>query len=77
MKMTMENSDDLAIETLLAVRAELAPDLDTELLKRCFAIQKRQQFASDRTQSAQAMDRLIEECVNSMTSLNEGGEFKK
>ena len=35
--MKMENSDDLAIETLLAVSAELVPDLEIDLLKRCIS----------------------------------------
>jgi|JI8StandDraft_2_1071088.scaffolds.fasta_scaffold699396_2 hypothetical protein len=75
--MTMENSDDLAIETLLAVSAELAPDLEIELLKRCYAIQKAHQFALDRTQSTQAMDRLIEDRVNRIMSSGDGSEVKK
>ena len=73
--MTMENSDDLAIETLLAVSAEFVPDLEIELLKRCYAIQKTYQFSQDRTQSAQAMDRLIEERVNVIMSSGEGSEI--
>ena len=60
----MENDDDLALETLLAIRAEIAPDLDEELLRRCYDIQKRHQFARDRSHSTQGMDRLIEERVN-------------
>ena len=73
----MENSDDLAIETLLAVSAQLAPDLEIDLLRRCYAIQKAHQFTPDRAQSAQAMDRLIEERVNVLMSSGEGREDPK
>ena len=75
--MKMENSDDLAIETLLAVSAQLAPDLEIDLLKRCYAIQKTHQFSLDRSQSAQAMDRLIEERVNALISADDRGEGAK
>ena len=70
----MENSDDLALETLLAVRREIAPDLDEDLLRRCYEIQKKHQFARERSHSAQAMDRLIEDRVNALvaTSGEEG-----
>ena len=75
--MKMENSDDLAIKTLLAVSAELVPDLEIDLLKRCYAIQKAHQFALDRSQSANAMDRLIEERVNTLISTDDRREGAK
>ena len=70
----MENSDDLALETLLAVRLEIAPDLDEDLLRRCYEIQRKHQFARERSHSAQAMERLIEDRVNALvaTSGEEG-----
>lgn len=66
----MENSDDLALETLLAIRAEIAPDLDEGLLLRCYEIQKKHQFYLDRSHSAQAMDRVIEDHVNTLEASN-------
>lgn len=59
----MSDKEDLALQTLLAVRAEIAPDVDEDLLKHCYAIQKRHQFNSDRTQSSVAMERLIDDDV--------------
>lgn len=59
----MSDQEDLALQTLLAVRAEVAPDLDEGLLKNCYVIQKRHQFNSDRTQSSVAMERLIDDDV--------------
>lgn len=61
-----QNSEDPAIETLITVRAEIAPDLDDQLILSCYAIQKKHQFDPDRSQSVQAMDRLIEEYVDAV-----------
>lgn len=60
----MSDSDDLALQTLLAVRAEVAPNVDEVLLRACYAVQRRHQFNSDRTQSSVAMERLIDEAVD-------------
>lgn len=60
----MTDSDDLALQTLLAVRAEIAPNVDEGLLRACYAIQRRHQFNSDRNQSSVAMERLIDEAVD-------------
>jgi hypothetical protein len=45
---------------LLAARSEVAPDLDEELLRRCYAIQQKYQFSDDRSLSATAIERLID-----------------
>lgn len=60
----MSESDDLALQTLLAVRTEVAPNVDEALLRACYAVQRRHQFNSDRTQSSVAMERLIDEAVD-------------
>ena len=59
----MSEVSDLALETLMEVRAEVAPDLDEDLLRACYAIQRRHQFSEDRTQPAAAMERLIDEAM--------------
>ena len=59
----MSDDNELGLETLLAVKAELGVDLDDDLLEACFEIQKKYQFNHDRTLSTQAMDRLIEDRV--------------
>ena len=59
-KMTMYIEDDLALQTLLSVAADTAPNLDSTLVRQCYAIQKKHQFSEDRTQSATAMERLID-----------------
>ena len=59
----MSDDNELGLETLLAVKAELGADLDDELLEACFEIQKKYQFNHDRALSTQAMDRLIDDRV--------------
>jgi hypothetical protein len=55
---------DLVLETLLAVQSEIAPDLDAQLVRQCYEIQKKHQFDRDRGVPTQAMDRLIDEQAN-------------
>lgn len=59
----MSDDNELGLETLLTVKAELGVYLDNDLLEACFEIQKKYQFNHDRTLSTQAMDRLIEDRV--------------
>lgn len=61
----MSEEEDLALQTLLLVRAEVAPEVDEGLLRNCYAIQRRHQFNIDRTQSSVAMERLVDEAVAS------------
>ena len=60
----MSNEPELGLETLLAVRTELESEIDADLIKACFEIQKKYQFDHDRTLSTQAMDRLVERYVD-------------
>lgn len=59
----MDSDDDLALQTLLAARAEIAPALSETILRLCYAIQKKHQFSEDRAQPAAAMERLIDDAV--------------
>ena len=59
----MPDDNELGRKTLLEVKTEIGVDLDDDLLKACFEIQKKYQFSHDRTLSTQAMDRLIEDRV--------------
>ena len=63
----MSNENDLGLETLLAVRAQIGVDIDDNLLKQCFAIQRKYQFSPDRVQSSQAMDKLVDAHVDKKT----------
>ena len=62
-----DSREDMALQTLLSVCEETAPSLDKELLRQCYAIQKRHQFSEDRTQSLAAMERLIDAKLASAT----------
>ncbi len=55
---------DLVLETLLAVHREIAPDLDDELVRQCYEIQKKHQFDRDRGVPTTTMDRLIDDRAN-------------
>lgn len=61
----MDDDEDLALTTLMSVRADVAADLDQEILAKAYAIQRRHQFSDDHAQSSAAMERLIDEAVNS------------
>ena len=61
---TMSESDDLALKTLLALRAEFAPSVHETLLRECYAIQRRYQFNGEGAQSSVAIERLIDEAVD-------------
>ena len=63
----MSHDHELGLETLLTVKRELGVDLDESILEACFEIQKKYQFNHDRTLSTQAMDRLIEDCVEKVS----------
>lgn len=60
----MTDQEDLALQTLLAIRQELAPDLEEQLLRHCYAVERRHQFNLDRTQPSLALERLIDEAVS-------------
>lgn len=68
------NEDDLAFDTLQAVRAELAPEIDADLIQKCYSIQKSNQFSSDRSISLNLMDRLIDEYVDKIMATRSDGE---
>jgi hypothetical protein len=61
---SMSDEEDLALATLLSIRAEIAPDLDEDLLRKAYAIQRRHQFSDDHAQSSAAMERLIDEVIS-------------
>lgn len=59
----MSDERELGLEMLLAVKSELDVDLDDELIRTCFEIQKKYQYSHNRALSTQAMDRLLEDRV--------------
>lgn len=65
--MSVAEELDLALQTLLSECDKVAPNLDRDLLRQCFEVQKKYQFSGDRSMSASAMDRLIDVTVSRMT----------
>ena len=65
------SNEDLAFETLQSVRTAVAADLPEELLGACYDIQKKHQYDKDRTASARAMERLIDEYVDKLSQGDE------
>ena len=62
----MRDDRELGLETLLEVKSEMGLKLDDDLVKGCFAIQRKYQFSHDRTLSTRAIDRLIEDHVEKL-----------
>lgn len=62
------DEEDMALQTLLAIRSESVSELDEAVLRQCYAIQRKHQFNADRSLSSAAMERLIDEAVNKATS---------
>lgn len=62
--MTITTPEDIALNTLLVVAKEHYPDLSVDLVTRLYGLQKRFQFDSDRTSSIQALQRVLEEYVD-------------
>jgi len=62
---------DLTLETLLSVRAEVNAELDEEILRQCYLIQKRFQFSDDRAAVVGEMERLIDANVARL-AVNQG-----
>lgn len=58
--MTVEGHEDMAWKALEVTAKEVAPDIPVELLRKAYEIQKRFQFSTDRSESVQLMERLIE-----------------
>jgi hypothetical protein len=72
----MEN-DDLALEALLAAKPTVAPDLNKDLLRSCYDLQKKHQFDHDRLPSTQAMDRLIDAEVARLVAIEDTKRSQK
>lgn len=62
--------EDLALQTLLAIRSASVSELDETLLRECYAIQRRYQFDADPSQALAAMERLIDEAATALASEN-------
>jgi hypothetical protein len=70
-----DEADDLALQTLLAVRAKNAPAISELLVRRCYQVQRKHQFSTDRAQVVSALDKLIDAEVDKSLEQNAGHEL--
>lgn len=70
--MTERSGPDIALEILLGLRLEVAPDLSENLIQACYFVQKNNQFTSDRSMPMAEMERLIDSEVEKLSTEPEG-----
>lgn len=70
--MTERSGPDIALEILLSLRLEVAPDLPENLIRACYFVQKNNQFTSDRSMPMAEMERLIDSEVEKLSTEPEG-----
>ena len=58
--MDKQLGSDIALEILLALREEVAPDLSEDLLRACYHVQKNNQFTQDISVPVAEMEKLID-----------------
>jgi hypothetical protein len=65
---------DHAVDVLLAVRAQIAPEISEELLRQCYAIQKQFQFDRDEQLPIVRTRRLVEGFVEREVAAQGNGQ---
>ena len=68
-----DSTADHALDVLLAVRAQIAPELPEELLRHCYAIQKQFQFDRDEQLPIVHTRRLVEGFVEHEAAARSNG----
>ncbi len=69
-----DQPDDMRLAALLASARAVSPELEEDLLRKAYAIQRSHQFDRDRTISVQQMQRLIEEYARTILHTESGAE---
>lgn len=64
-----ENSEDMALNALLASAAIIAPNISQEIVRQAYAIEKDHQFDAAREMPLRSLQKLIEEIVATGVSL--------
>lgn len=59
----LQETNDLALNTLLSVAREIATEVPEDLLRRVFALQRVHQFDTDRDVSLQELQRTIDDFI--------------
>ena len=66
--MADELTKDLALETLLEVARNIAPDVPESLLKEIYAVQYSRQFDKERDVSLQELQCVLDKYIDSLNS---------
>ena len=66
--MVDELTKDLALETILEVARNIAPEIPESLLREIYAVQYSHQFDKDRDISFQELQRVLDKYIDSLNS---------
>lgn len=58
-----ENSEDIALDALLVARYAIAPELNMEIIRQAYAIERAHQFDEARETPLKSLQRLVEDLV--------------
>lgn len=72
--MTERTEPGIALEILIELRSEVAPDLPEDLIRACYFVQKSNQFTSDRSLPMAEMEKLIDSAVEKQSAKPEAQE---
>lgn len=60
-----ENSIDMALKALLTAKSDIVPELDTEIVRQAYAIERTHQFDVAREMPLKRLQKLVEDIVAS------------
>jgi hypothetical protein len=69
--MSEHSGSDIALEILIALREEVAPDLSEDLIRACYFVQRNNQFNSDPSVPVAEMEKLIDAEVERLSAKSE------
>ncbi|GAC1315566.1 MAG: hypothetical protein NVSMB28_00270 [Collimonas sp.] len=58
-----DNSEDMAVNALSVARTEVAPELDLEIIRQVYAIERSHQFDEAREVTLKSLQKLVEDLV--------------
>lgn len=58
-----ENSEDMALVALLAAKSEIAPELNPEIVRQAYSIERAHQFDDAREMPLKRLQKLVEDLV--------------
>lgn len=58
-----ENSENMALDALLAARSDIVPELNMEIIRQAYAIERTHQFDEARETPLKSLQKLVEDLV--------------